>query len=155
MGNNLIWSGKPWQAFKTFAIIFSFIVNFILLLVLLIATPLLMPILNSIVGPLVGGLSDSFVDMSNATISRQIEVNDTMPIQFTLPLATDTGVVLTEDVDIPSVKIQFVLPNGGGQINGTANITLPEGTNLPVHLDLDVPVDQEIRIRLFRTPSHD
>ncbi len=148
MDNNLVWNGRPWQAFKTFAIIFSFIVNFILLLVLLIAAPLLLPILNTIVGPLVGGLNDSFVDMSNATISRQIEVNDTMPIQFTLPLATDTGVILTEDVTIPGVRIQFNLPDGGGQINGFADIVLPEGTDLPVHLDLDVPVDQEIDVAL-------
>ena len=32
MDRKWVWSGKPWQAFKTFAIIFSFIMNFVLLL---------------------------------------------------------------------------------------------------------------------------
>ena len=35
MERKWVWTGKPWQAFKTFAIIFSFIMNFVLLLVLL------------------------------------------------------------------------------------------------------------------------
>lgn len=148
MGNNLVWNGKPWQAFKTFAIIFSFIMNFILLLVLLIATPLLMPILNSIVGPLVGGLNNSFVDMSNATISRQIEVNDTIPIEFVLPLSEDTEVVLIGDVPIGNVPIQFNLPSGGGVINGNADLVLPKGIVLPIHLEMAVDVEQEIDIAL-------
>ena len=31
-----VWEGKPWEAFKSFAIIFSFVLNFILLIVLLL-----------------------------------------------------------------------------------------------------------------------
>lgn len=52
--NKWVWSGKPWQAFKTFAIIFSFVMNFVLLVVLLIAAPLILPIVDSIAEPLVG-----------------------------------------------------------------------------------------------------
>ena len=98
MNRKWAWSGKPWQAFKTFAIIFSFIMNFVLLVVLLIAAPLIIPIVDSIAEPLVGGLSDSFVDMSDATISRTIVVEDRIPINFTLPLEQQTDVVVVASV---------------------------------------------------------
>lgn len=148
MDRNWMWSGKPWQAFKTFAIIFSFVMNFVLLLVLLIAAPLILPIVNSVAEPLVGGLSDSFVDMSGATISRTIEVNDTIPINFVLPLEQETNVVVVSDVPLANIPASFVLPNGGGQINGTVSLNLPEGLTLPVFLSLEVPVDQEIDVAL-------
>lgn len=143
-----LWDGKPWQAFKTFAIIFSFVMNLVLLLVLLIAAPLLLPIVNQIVAPLVGGLNQSFVDMSSATISRTIQVEDKMPINFTLPLNTETSVTLTDDVPLQNVPTTFNLPGGGGTINGSVSLTLPRGVSLPVQLDLDVPVDQEIDVAL-------
>ena len=121
--------------------------NFVLLVVLLIAAPLILPIVNSIAEPLVGGLSDSFVDMSNANISRTIEVNDTIPINFTLPLDTETNVLVVDSVPL-NIPAQFTLPDGGGQINGNVTLALPEGLTLPVQLNLDVPVDQEIDVAL-------
>ncbi|MBK7894952.1 MAG: hypothetical protein WAS33_06035 [Candidatus Promineifilaceae bacterium] len=143
--NKWVWSGKPWQAFKTFAIIFSFVMNFVLLVVLLIAAPLILPIVDSIAEPLVGGLSDSFVDMSNATISQTIRLDTTMPISFTLPLQEETNVVLTEGVPL-TIPAQFTLPGGGGQINGNVILELPAGLELPVALDLEVAVDQTIPV---------
>lgn len=142
---NWVWSGKPWQAFKTFAIIFSFVMNLVLLLVLLIAAPLILPIVNSVVDPLVGGLTDSFVDMSTATISQTIRLDTTMPISFTLPLQEETNVVLVEAVPL-IIPAQFTLPGGGGQINGDVKLELPAGLELPVALDLAVDVDQTIPV---------
>ena len=83
-----LWEGTPWQAFKNFAIIFSFIVNIITILVLLIAAPLIIPIVNDIAEPIVGGLNDSFVDMGEAHIVQTIQVQDTIPVVFTLHLST-------------------------------------------------------------------
>ncbi|MCA9917759.1 MAG: hypothetical protein KC445_07400 [Anaerolineales bacterium] len=145
--NNWVWSGKPWQAFKTFAIIFSFVVNFVLLIVLLIAAPLILPIVDSVAEPLVGGLTDSFVDMSNATISQTISLDTEMPINFTLPLQKETDVVLTDAVPV-TIPAQFTLPGGGGQINGSVNLELPAGLELPVALDLEVEVDQTIPVKM-------
>lgn len=139
---------KPWQAFKTFAILFSFIMNLVLLIVLLLAAPLIIPIISGIANPIVGGLNDSFVDMSTATISRTIEVNDEMGIAFTLPLETTTNVLVVESVPLEGIPAQFVLPNGGGSINGQVYLSLPEGLELPVYLALDVPVDQTIPVAL-------
>ena len=139
---------KPWQAFKTFAILFSFVMNLVLLIVLLLVAPLIIPIVSEIANPIVGGLNDSFVDMSTATISRTIEVNDEMGIEFTLPLETTTNVLVVESVPLDGIPAQFVLPNGGGAINGQVSLSLPKGLELPVYLALDVPVDQTIPVEL-------
>ena len=145
MDNKWVWARKPWQAFKTFAIIFSFVMNLVLLLVLLIAAPLILPIVDSVAEPLVGGLSDSFVEMSGATISQTIPLDTTMPISFTLPLEQETEVTIVRAVPL-NIPAQFTLPDGGGQINGNVRIELPTGLPLPVQLDLNVPVDQTIPV---------
>jgi hypothetical protein len=143
-----LYSGKPWEAFKTFALIFSFIVNIVFFVVLLAIAPLILPLVNDIVNPLVSGLNDSFVQMGEAEINRQIVVDDVIPIAFTLPLDTDTRVVVTEGVPLNNVPAQFVLPGGGGYINGLVSLTLPAGLELPVHLALDVPVEQTVPVQL-------
>lgn len=147
MDKGFIWQARPWQAFKNVAIIFSFIVNIILVIVLLLALPLLIPVLNSVAKPLVGGLSDSFVQMGEASIERTISVDDQIPVVFTLPLQQETDVVLIEPVPM-SVPATFVLPAGGGTINGTVILELPPGTSLPVALDMQVPVSTTIPVAL-------
>jgi hypothetical protein len=142
-----LWDGKPWQAFKNFAIIFSFTVNVILVLVLLLVAPLILPIVNQIAVPIVGGLNHSFIDMGEAKITRTIQVDDTIPINFTLPLATTTRVRLTESVPL-AVNARFVLPGGGGTINGLVELQLPANLELPVYLELSVPVSQTIPVQL-------
>ncbi|MCA9965587.1 MAG: hypothetical protein KC423_15135 [Anaerolineales bacterium] len=146
--NKQFWDGKPWQAFKTFAILFSFTMNLILLIVLLLLAPHILPLVDNSVKPLVGGLNNSFVQMSSATISRTIVVDDTMPIAFTLPLETTTDVTVVRAVPLEGVPAQFRLPDGGGVINGQVFLELPKDLTLPVHLALDVPVDQEIPVHL-------
>jgi hypothetical protein len=141
------WDGKPWQAFKTFALLFSFTVNIILVIVLLLVAPLIIPIVNDIAKPIVGGLNDSFVDMSNASIVRTISVEDEIPIAFTLPLEATTDVVLAEAVPL-NIPARFILPGGGGSINGLVGLELPKGLVLPVELALDVPVNQQVPVAL-------
>ncbi|MDX1616785.1 MAG: hypothetical protein R3300_20930 [Candidatus Promineifilaceae bacterium] len=142
-----IWSGKPWQAFKNFAILFSFAVNLVLLLAILLAGPLLLPALNQVALPLVGGLNQSFVEMGEARIVRTVAVEDTIPIQFELPVSTTTTAEIVEPVPM-SVPTSFVLPGGGGTINGTVFFDLPAGTQLPVSMELVVPVDQQVPVEL-------
>ncbi|MFO7678420.1 MAG: hypothetical protein R6X34_00050 [Chloroflexota bacterium] len=93
-------------------------------------------------------MNDSFVQMGEAEINRQIVVDDVIPIAFTLPLDTDTRVVVTEGVPLNNVPAQFILPGGGGYINGLVSLTLPAGLELPVHLALDVPVEQTVPVQL-------
>jgi hypothetical protein len=141
------WDSKPWQAFNTFAILFSFTVNIILLIVLLLVAPLIIPIVDSIAKPIVGGLNSSFIDMSNASIVRTINVEDEIPIAFTLPLDAETDVVLARAVPL-QIPARFVLPGGGGAINGQVALELPQGLVLPVQLSLDVPVNQQVPVNL-------
>ena len=145
--NKAVWQGKPWQAFKTFAIIFSFIVNVVLVLVLLLVAPIILPIVGEIVNPLVGGLTQSFEEMEEAHIVQTIIVDDEIPVQFDLTLQEETIVTLSEAVPL-QVSAQFVLPNGGGSINGNVALQLPAGLELPVELSLVVPVDEQIAIQL-------
>jgi hypothetical protein len=142
-----IWQSKPWQAFMNFAIIFSFIVNIVLVIVLLLIAPIVLPIVGDIVNPLVGGLTESFVEMGEASIQQTIIVDDEIPIQFILPLDARTDVVLAEAVPL-QVQAQFVLPNGGGIINGVVNLQLPNNLVLPVNLSLEVPVSQTVPVLL-------
>ena len=117
------------------------------MLVLLIAAPLILPIVSEIVNPLVGGLTQSFVEMGEASIIQEIRVDDTIPIEFTLPLNQQTNVVLAEAVPL-NVGANVYLPGGAGAINGTVALELPEGLVLPVQLTLDVPVSETIPVQL-------
>jgi hypothetical protein len=139
------WEGRPWEAFKSFAIIFSFVVNFVLIIVLLLVMPIILPIVNDVAEPIVGGLNDSFIMMGDATISQTISVDTTMPLSLTIPLSTTTNVRVIEDVPL-NVAATFLLPGGGGIINGTVVLALPAGTELPVALNLDVAVDQTVPV---------
>ena len=141
------WQSKPWQAFLNFAIIFSFIVNIILVIVLLLVAPIVLPIVGQIVNPLVGGLTESFVEMGEASIQQTIVVDDQIPIEFVLPLDARTDVVLADAVPL-QVQAQFILPQGGGTINGLVTLQLPKDLILPVNLSLEVPVSQTVPVLL-------
>jgi len=148
MNNSWLWKGRPWKAFKTVALLFSFAMNLVLLIVLLAAAPLIIPIVAEIASPIVGELNSSFVDMNSASIQRVIQVNDTLDIEFVLPVEAETTVVVNEEVPLTGVPARFVLPDGGGSINGLVYLSLPEGLSLPVELKLDVPVKNTIPVKL-------
>src|SRR5688572_26591833 len=143
-----LWQGKVLDAFWKFATLFSFIVNFILVLVLLFVVGLLFDIKNAIAQPLVGGLYGSFVQMDNSHIVTTIEVNDTLPVQFDLPLKQQTEVVISRDTLITGASVSI---QGGVLIINDAptTILLRQGTPLPIQLDLIVPVSQTIPVRLL------
>ncbi len=135
-----------WAAFKDIAIIFSFVVNFVLVLVLLIlALFLLKPINGQIVTPLLVNLDTAFMHLGESHIQDTIYISQSVPINFTLPLQTETMVVLTRPVPL-QVPATFSLGQFG-QINGTVSLQLPAGLALPVNLDLQVPVNEQIAVK--------
>lgn len=142
-----IWSGKLWTAFKNTAIFFSFAINILLLVFLILTISSMLPLANSLAQPLVGGLHQSFVDMSEANITRTIVVQDSIPVVFDLPVQTETVAVLTQPVPM-SIPTTFVLPAGGGFINGNVSFELPVGTELPVRFDITVPVSETVPIEM-------
>jgi hypothetical protein len=142
-----IWSGKPWQAFKNFAIVFSFIANIFFIILLIAGVTWIIPALKEIAEPMVSGVNDSFTEINEAHIVRSIHVEDTIPINFDLPVSTTTEVTIIEPVPM-AVPTNFVLPGDGGTINGTVFFELPTGTVLPVQLDIMVPVRQSVPVEL-------
>jgi hypothetical protein len=136
-----------WPAFKNIAIIFSFSLNMIMLVLVIIAAFWIIPSTNQLAKPIITKLSKSVEDMVSAEINQTIQVNDQIPITFDLPVSAFTSVELTAAVPM-AVTTSFVLPNGGGNINGTVYFELPQGTLLPVALNIMVPVSQTVPIDL-------
>jgi hypothetical protein len=137
-----------WNAFRNFAILFSFIMNFVLLVILLFVVLLIFQIKNGIAEPLLQGLHSNFVGLNEAKIETEVQVNDTIPIDFDLPVSDSTDVYLTEEVVIENVPAFFAIEGGGGTIRGTVDIRLPAETRLPIRLSLLVPVEQTIPVTL-------
>jgi hypothetical protein len=136
-----------WNAFKTFAILFSFTVNLVLIIVLLILGGwILFPAKTDLAEPMLNDLQGAVTALDEATIYRTIPIDQQVPVSFTLPLNQTTAVVLSEDVELIR-PATFHLPGGGGAINGTVALNLPKGLELPVHLNLDVPVDNSIPVQ--------
>jgi len=137
--------------FWTIASIMSMTVNLILLIVLL-AVLLNMRRLNmgSVLGignNLLGGLYTNFEKMDRAHITTSIPVQTTIPVKFDLQLNQQTNVVLSQDVTITNA---LVTVNTGGLNITRANTTivLPQGTTLPIVLNLTVPVDTTVPVTL-------
>lgn len=140
-------TGVIWNAFKNFAIIFSFIVNFILVLALLIAPSPVFMAKGQLAEPLLGDLDAAFAALGETVIVWVVELDDTMPVVFPLPLRENTDVVLTGPVPLEAAAT-FLLPGGGGAINGTVRLNLPTGLSLPVALSMTVPVSTTIPVVL-------
>ncbi|HQF61877.1 MAG TPA: hypothetical protein PLT26_05200 [Anaerolineaceae bacterium] len=134
-------------AFWTLASIFSLIVNVILIVVVLVLARNLFA-LKALVGDgLITPLYQNFVLMDEASIKRTITVDSSVPAQFDLELDTDTMVTLTEDTYIEDATVTVY--TGGLYIDAaSADIILPAGAELPIHLAMTVPVDQTIPVNL-------
>jgi len=93
---------------------------------------------------LVGGLYNNFEKMENAHITAVIPVSmPDVPVDFILNYSTNTEVVLTNDVPI---QANVSISSGIININGPASIVLQKDTRLPVHLDLQIPVQTSVNI---------
>jgi len=143
-----------WLAFEKFAIFFSFVVTFILVMILLVAVFVLwqqLPALQSLKEGLacdtITGLNKLVDDFEGAVITRTIHISQTIPVRFALPLDQSINVQLTQNVPL-NRPATMVLPGGGGRINGTVYLELPKGQNLPVHMRMTVPVNQQLPVQM-------
>jgi hypothetical protein len=141
-------------AFWTAASILSLTVNLILIIVLIVLgvglsrLGLTVSSMLNMGTELLGGLYGNFEKMDRAHIRTTIEVNTTIPVQFDLQLNQQTDVVLSQDVTINNA---LVTVNTGGLNITRANTTivLPQGTILPILLNLTVPVDTTVPISII------
>ncbi|MFZ5910843.1 MAG: hypothetical protein ACOYYU_12585 [Chloroflexota bacterium] len=138
---------KIGPAFWTVTGVLSLIVNAVLIGILVT----LMQMLGSLQitagdagAGLVGGLYNNFDKMKNARIVSTVPVNlPDVPVDFVLNYSTDTEVVLTRDVPI---QANVSISSGIININGPASIVLQQGSRLPIHLDLQIPVQTTVDI---------
>ena len=143
----VVWQGKVAPAFWTIASVLSLTVNLILIIVLLVLGRELFAI-KSLVSGLIDGLHSNFVAMDAAhirtiiPIQQTIQVNDTMPVIFDLPLHQQTEVVLNRDTPVPGATVYL----NGSPVR--TDIILRQGTVLNINLDLTVPVSQTIPVAL-------
>ncbi len=142
----LLWQGKFGPAFWTIASLISISVNIVLIVLLILIGRELFSIKELVSDQLLGGLYQNFVKMDQARITTSVEVNDTIPVVFDLPVQTDTVVVLTQPTRIKGATVN--LSTGGLTIRAPANIVLPEGTELPVSLNIVVPVNTTVPVKL-------
>jgi hypothetical protein len=147
-----------WLAFEKFAIFFSFTVVFIVVMGVAVvglaawqALPTIQEVTSAVssdvVCPLVADVNVLVDDLENAVITRTIPISQSIPVVFTLPVEKNLNVKLTEGVRL-NRPTSFVLPAGGGQINGTVYLVLPKGQNLPVHMRMNVPVDEMLPVQM-------
>ena len=137
--------------FWTIASVVSLTVNVLLVIVLVV---LLVNMQRFNVGnalnlgnSFLGGLYTNFEKMDRAHITRDVQVNTTIPVKFDLPLNQATNVVLSQDVTIDNALV--TVKTGGLNItNALTTIVLPQGTTLPIVLNLTVPVDTTVPITL-------
>jgi hypothetical protein len=129
-----------------------------LLILLIPGVRTLLALRNDLLEPLVTDLDHAFVSLGEADIKTSVSISTPMPINFDLPLDKrlpvefdlsidqNTIVILNEPVPL-NAGAKFILPNGGGAINGQVSLSLPKGMALPVHLNLVVPVSQTVPVQ--------
>lgn len=135
-------------AFWTTASIISLAINVILIVALLGLGTQVFALKNVIEQQVLGGLYKNFILMDQAHIRTNIPVTTDVPAKFTLPLKTNTTVVLVEDTTLTNATVARLETGGLSIYNAPATIVLPKGTKLPIALDLTVPVDQKIPVSL-------
>lgn len=137
-----------WETFKNLAILFSFTVNLITVLILLVVLVAFLPIKSAFISPLMGKVWGELVALDNAKIETTVGIDHQLPIGFPVHVRENpTTVRLTAPVPM-NMPARFVLPGGGGTINGTVNIVMPAGTQLPVVIeDMTIPISQTIPVQ--------
>ncbi len=137
-----------WNAFKNIAILFSFLMNIALVIVVAILVPhadSIFALKTEVAEPLLVDLDQAFAALEETTVQSTIYITDTVSVVFDFALEQDTDVILTQPVPL-AVPAQFVIAGGGGTINGTVTMSLPEGQALPVALAISAPISTTVPI---------
>lgn len=139
----VLWQGQLRPAFWKGATLLSLGVN-LALIVTVLALGRHVFELKRIVEPLITGLQGGFAQMDSAHIETDVGVQDQVPVTFDLPVKQDTVVTLTEPTRIEGASV--AIQTGAFTVNAPAVVVLPEGTRLPIKLDMTVPVEVEVPI---------
>jgi hypothetical protein len=134
---------KVWRAAVGLTLLVSMVVNLILIVVIVVLVNQVGAIKMTLTNVL-GQLDSAFEGLGAASIKDTIKINQQVPVRFDLPLKQDT--VVTTQAPVP-INTQATFSLGQfGSINGVVSLQLPTGTQLPVHLELTVPVSNSIPV---------
>jgi len=144
---HFLWQGKIGPAFWTVASFFSMAVNVVLIAMMVFLSRQVFTLKGLLSQQLVGGLYQNFILMDQARITSSIQVRDTLPVKFNLPVTQETTVRLTRDTRVRGARVS--MRTGGLTItNAPTSIILPAGTELPVALDFVLPVEVSVPVNL-------
>jgi len=93
----------------------------------------------------VNGLSSNLALMDKAHIvttipvKTTVQLQDSLPVVFDLPLKQDTQVTLASDTDVSGTTLINLAPV-------PLDFTLPAGTPLNINLDMTIPVSQSVPV---------
>jgi hypothetical protein len=142
-----------WLAFEKFAIVLSFFVSLAVILILILLgytyyqqRPVLTTLRDEVACPMVADVNALLDDLQYAVITQTIPLDLMIPIAFTVDLNSDATLEMKEGVPVNS-RATLTLPSGGGQLRGNVGLELPEGTNLPMHLKVAVPISHTIPVQ--------
>jgi hypothetical protein len=142
------YQGKYLPAFWTVACIFSLFVNIILLAILISLGHNFFELKSLIAKGLINGASENLALMDKAHIVTTVPVQTTMQLQDTLPVAFDlpinqsTQLSLVQDTRISGAYIY---------LNNTAvltDLTLPANTPIQANFDMNIPVDTTVPLSI-------
>jgi hypothetical protein len=139
---------KTWRAAVGLTLLVSMVINLILIVVVVVLANQVGAIKMTLASVL-GQLDSAFEGLGAASIQDTIKINQQVPVRFDLPLNQNTTVTTQAAVPI-NTQATFSLGQFGS-INGTVSLALPPGTQLPVHLELMVPVSNSIPV-VFDVP---
>lgn len=132
-----------WNALKNVTIVISLVVNIILISVVLILASQIGAIKSTLNG-IVGQLDTAFVSLGNAVVKDTIHIEQSVPVQFELPIDQTVTVMTTGAVPL-NIPASFSL-GSFGQINGTVSLSLPRDLALPIRIQMLVPVNSQIPV---------
>jgi len=141
----ITYQGKFLPAFWTVACIFSLVVNIILIAALISFGRHFFALKALVSDGLVNGLSSNLALMDKAHIvttipvKTTVQLQDSLPVVFDLPLKQDTQVTLASDTDVSGTTLINLAPV-------PLDFTLPAGTPLNINLDMTIPVSQSVPV---------
>ncbi len=134
--------------FWTITGILSLVVNVVLIGIVITLASQIFSLKSTLETQLLGGLNNNFGLMDQAHIKTTIPISTTVPAKFDLPVSTNTTVTLQKDVLIKKARVVSLVSGGVSIVNAPTDILLPAGTQLPITLNITVPVDQQIPVNL-------
>jgi hypothetical protein len=140
------YQGKFMPAFWTVTAIFSLMINILFIAVLIIFGHFFFQVKGLVADGLVTEISNNLVLMDKAHIvttvpvETTVQLKDSLPVVFDLPINQNIQLSMTEDTYISGATIY---------LNNTpvlTDLTLPAGTPIQSNIDMTIPVSQSIPV---------